>query len=127
MRRVTKYGTLNCTREPKPPLLSPRLTDTTTTTDGKTFAAEHRQVWFEYYLNQAVDLYSVAAIVASTDAQYLAELEMDYIGFAEETTQTMLAHLRTQPVVLNEEKRVLRRDFFRPWSDSPNMNLTRVR
>ena len=62
-------------------------------------------------------------IVASTDAQYLAELEMDYIGFAEETTQTMLAHLRTQPVVLNKEKRVLHRDFFRPWSDSPNMNL----
>ena len=123
MRRVTKDGTLDCTRAPKPPLLSPRLSDTTTATDGKTFAAEHRQVWFEYYLDQAVDLYGVAAIVASTDAQYLAELEMDYVGFAEETTQTMLAHLRTQPVVLNEEKRVLRRDFFRPWSDSPNMNL----
>ena len=48
---------------------------------------------------------------------------MDYVGFAEETTQTILAHLRTQPVVLNEEKRVLRRDFFRPWSEAPNMNL----
>ena len=48
---------------------------------------------------------------------------MDYVGFAEETTQTMLALLRTQPVVLNGEKQVLCRDFFRPWSDSPNMNL----
>ena len=48
---------------------------------------------------------------------------MDYVGFAKETTQTMLAHLRTQPVVFNEEKRVLRQDFFRPWSDAPNMNL----
>ena len=48
---------------------------------------------------------------------------MDYVGFSKETTQTMLAHLRTQPVVLNEEKRVLRRYFFLPWSDSPNMNL----
>ena len=113
MRRITKDENLDCTRAPKPPLLSPRLTDTTTATDGKTFAAEHRQVWFEYYLDQAVDLYDVAAIIASTDAQYLAELEMDYVGFAEETTQTMLAHLRTQPVVLNEEKRVLRRNFFR--------------
>ena len=123
MRRATKDGNLDCTRAPKPQLLSPRLTDTTTTTDEKTFTAEHRQVWFEYYLDQAVDLYGVAAIVSSTDAQYLAKLEMDYVGFAEETTQTMLAHLRTQPVVLNEEKKVLRRDFFRPWSDSPNMNL----
>ena len=119
MRRFTKDGTLDCTRAPKPPLLSPRLTDTTTSTDGKTFAAEQRQVWFEYYLDQAVDLYGVVAIVASTDAQYLAKLEMEYVGFAKETTQTMLAHLRTQPVVLDKEKRVLRRDFFRPWSDSP--------
>ena len=123
MRRVTKDGNLDCTRAPKPPLLSPRLTDTTTATDGKTFAAEHRQVWFEYYLDQVVDLYGVAKIIASTDTQYLAELKMDYVVFAKETTQTMLAHLRTQPVVLNEEKRVLRRYFFRPWSDSPNMNL----
>ena len=87
MRRVTKDGTLDCTRAPKPPLLSPRLSNTTTATDRKTFAAEHRQVWFEYYLHQAVDLYGVAAIVASTDTKYLAELEMDYVGFAEETTQ----------------------------------------
>ena len=45
MRRVTKDGNLDCTQAPKTPLLSPRLTDTTTATDGKTFAAEHRQVW----------------------------------------------------------------------------------
>ena len=89
----------------------------------QTFAAEHRQVWYEYYLDQVVDLYSVAAIVARSDGQYLAKIEMDYVGFAEETTLTMLAHLRTQPVVLNEEKRVLRWDFFRPWSDAPNMTL----
>ena len=98
MRRVTKDGNLDCARAPKPPLLSPMLTDTTTATDGKTFAAEHRQVWYEYYLDQAVNLYGVAVIVASSDGQYLAELDMDYVGFAEETTLTMLAHLRTQPV-----------------------------
>ena len=57
MRRVTKDGTLDCTRALKPPLLSPRLSNTTTATDGNTFAAEHQQVWFEYYLEQAVDLY----------------------------------------------------------------------
>ena len=123
MRRVTKYGNLDCAQTPKPPVLIPRLTDTTTATDGKTFAAEHRQVWYEYYLDQAVNLYGVTAIVASSNGQYLAELEMDYIGFAKETTLTMLAHLRTQPVVLNEEKRVLHWDLFRPWSYAPNMTL----
>ena len=62
-------------------------------------------------------------IVASSGGQYLAELEMDYVGFAEETTLTMLAHLGTQPLVLNEGKRVLHQDFFHPWSDAPNMTL----
>ena len=123
MRRVMQDGNLVCAQAPKPPLLSLRLTDTTTATDGKTFAADHHQVWYEYYLDQAVDLYGVAVIVASSGGQYLAELEMDYVGFAKETTLRILAHLRTQPVVLIEEKRVLRRDFFRPWSDAPNMNL----
>ena len=77
MRRVTKDGTLDCTRAPKPLLLNPRLSDTTTATDRKTFVAEHRQVWFEYYLEQAVDLYGVATVITSTNAQYLAKLEMD--------------------------------------------------
>ena len=66
MQRVTNDGTLNCTCSPKPPLLSPKLNDATSATDGKTFDAEHRQVWYEYYLDQAVDLFSVAAIVAPT-------------------------------------------------------------
>ena len=56
MRRVTKDGTLDCTRAPNPPLLIPRLSDTTTATDGKTFATEHRQVWFEYYLDRLVEV-----------------------------------------------------------------------
>ena len=82
MRRVTKDGTLDCTRAPKPPLLSPKLSNATTATEGKTFAAEHRQVWYEYYLDQVVVLYGVSTIVASTDDQYLAKLEMEYVGFA---------------------------------------------
>ena len=41
MRRVTKDGTLDCTRAPKPLLLIPRLSDTTTATDRKTFSAKH--------------------------------------------------------------------------------------
>ena len=69
MRLVTKDGTLDCTCAPKPPVLSPKLSDTTTATDGRTLAAEQRQVWYEYYLDQAVNLYGIADIVASTDAQ----------------------------------------------------------
>ena len=121
MRQVTKDGTLDCTCAPKPLLLSPKLNDATTARNGNNFAVEHKQGWYKYYLDQEVDLYGVSAIVASTDSQYLAELDMEYVGFAKETTETMLVHLHTQPVVLNEEKRVTRSAFFCPWSDSPNI------
>ena len=42
MRRVTKDGTLDCTCALNPPLLCPRLSNTTTATVGNTFAVEHR-------------------------------------------------------------------------------------
>ena len=39
----------------------------TKTADEKTLTATHKQTWYEYYLDQAVDLYGVATVVANTD------------------------------------------------------------
>ena len=48
---------------------------------------------------------------------------MDYIGYANETAHTMIAELRTYPVVLNTEKREIRSFFMALWSDSQDMTL----
>ena len=48
---------------------------------------------------------------------------MDYIGFTEKTTQSILVFLRTQPVVLNKEKWQTHSNFYLSWSDSPTMTL----
>ena len=48
---------------------------------------------------------------------------MDYIGYANETSNTMIVELRTHPVVLNAEKREIHSFFMAPWSNSPDMTL----
>ena len=70
-----------------------------------------------------VDQYTVAAIVANVDKQYIVAKCMDYIGYANETAHTMIAELRTHPVVLNAKKQEIRSFFMAPWSDSPDKTL----
>ena len=64
---------LNCSRTEDPTLLNLSNGDTTTTTDKKILTALHMVTWYEYYLEQAVDLYGVATIVANTYHRYLAK------------------------------------------------------
>jgi hypothetical protein len=76
-----------------PELLNPKITIETKATAKKTLVTEHKQIWYKYYLDQAINPYSVVAIVASTNPHYLAKKEMDYVGFAEEITQYLFIHL----------------------------------
>ncbi len=71
MRRVANNSTLNCDRVTMPALLNPKTTDTTSAVDEKIFATEHQKTWYKYYLDQAVDCYGIAVIIASTASQYL--------------------------------------------------------
>ena len=69
MQWVAKDDMLNCSRADEPTLLNPSIRGTTTATDEKILTAEHRVIWYEYYLEQAVDLYGISMIVANTDHQ----------------------------------------------------------
>ena len=78
--------------------------DNTTTTDDNIFTAEHRVSCYKYYLEQAVDYYSIAAIIATTKHQYLTKKHEDYVGSSNETMLSMIEQLETHPIILNEEK-----------------------
>ena len=101
MFRVEKDDKLDCSRADEPQLFNPNIGDTTTTTYENILTADHRVTWYEYYLEQAVDLYSIATIVANTDHQYLAKNHEDYVGYANETTRSMIDHIETQTTILN--------------------------
>ena len=114
---------MNCSRANDPTLLNLNIGDTAPATDEKILNAEHRVTWYKYCLEQAVDLYGAAKIVANTDHQYLTEKHKDYVGYANDTTRPMIKQLEMYPTILNEEKLEIRAAFFSLWSDAPDMNL----
>ena len=91
MRRFAKDDMLDYIRADEPQLLNSNIVDNTTTMVKKILTVDHRVTWYNYYLNQTVDIYSVATIVANTDHQYLTENHKDYVGYANETTCSMIA------------------------------------
>ena len=99
--RVTNDDALDYSRAVEPALRNPTITLSNLPEDEKTLHAEHKVAWSEYRIELAVDRYTVAAIVANVDKQYIVAKCMDYIGYANETAHTMIAELRTHPVVLN--------------------------
>ena len=123
MQRVAKDDTLNCSHANEPTILNPSIGDTNTATDKYILTAEHGVTWYEYYLEQALDLYSVAMIVANIDHQYLAKKHEDYSGYANKTMRSMIEQLETHPTILNEEKLKIRAALFAPLSNVPGMNL----
>ena len=121
--QVTNDDALDYSRAVEPALRNPMITLSTLPNDEKTLHAEHKFAWSEDELELAFDRYTVAAIVENVDKQYIFARCMDYIGYANEISHTMIAELRTHPVVLNAKKQEIRSFFMAPWSDSPDMTL----
>ena len=60
--------------------------------------------------------------------QYIEEKEVDYLGYSMETISSLIAHLRTWPVITNAEMMATKAAFVAPWSNSPNQhNITYAR
>ena len=103
--QVTNDDALDCSCTVEPALRNPRITLSTLPDNEITLHEEHKVVWSEYELELVVDRYAVVAIVANVDKQYIVAKCMDYIGYSNKTSHTMIAELTTCPVVLNAEKR----------------------
>ena len=122
-RRVTNDDTLDCSRAIEPTIRNPTIALCTLPNDEKTLHAEHKVAWSEYKLGLAVDRYTVVAIVANVDKQYIFAKCMDCIGYANKIAHIMIVEVRNHPVILHAEKREICSFFVAPWSDSPDMTL----
>ena len=56
--------------------------------------------------------------------QYIEEKEVDYLGYVIETILSLVAHLRTWPVITNAERMTTKAAFIAPWSDFSNPHLS---
>ena len=80
MRPAAGNKNLGCDRIKKPELIKPRIKYITQGWDILQFQACQNVKWQEYTLQAVVDLVVVLAIVSAVGAQYVEELNEDYIG-----------------------------------------------
>ena len=124
MRTITKNSALDCSRLKKPGLVHPSIAENTKGRDLLELQEKHKQTWAEYHSQTIIDAVAVEAIVAAVDAQYIDQLNEDYVGYKNATIKTMVAHLRTWYVITNAEKIAIKAAFHAPWADTPNAHVT---
>ena len=64
------------------------------------------------------------AIVAAVNAQYVEELEKDYVGYKNQTIKIMVTHLHMWYVINTNEKLATKSHFLAPRSDTPESHVT---
>ena len=124
MRHVANNPTLDCNRMENTPFTHPNITPLTTVTKDKQLTNKHKVTWDKYHLQEAVIFHGRAAIVAAVMPQYIEEKEVDYLRYVMETILSLVAHLRTWPVITNAEMMATKAALISPWSDSPDQHLS---
>ena len=71
---------LECGRIKRPEILNPKIEDNTKGCNILQLQEDHKIHWQEYTFQEAINAISVKAIVAAIDAQYMEQLEEDYVG-----------------------------------------------
>ena len=82
--------------------------------------ADHKTLWREFELQEAINAVGVEAIVKAVDKQYVQQLKQDYIGFTGKIIFAVLKHLRMWYTVTNSQKIAIKRRFHAPWSETLN-------
>ena len=124
MRLVANNPTLDCDRMEKPPFTHLDITPLTTLTKYKQLTNDHKVMWDEYHIHEAVIFHGRAAIVAAVMLQYIEEKKVDHLGYSMETILSLITHLCTWPVITNAESMATKTDFFAPWSDFPDQHIS---
>ena len=57
---------------------------------------------------------AVEAIVAAVNAQYVEDIEEDYVGYKNQTIKTMAKQLQTWYVITTNEKLAIKSHFLEP-------------
>ena len=77
-----------------PKLLNPKIGKDNKGRELLQFQEDHKVKWQEYTFQEVVDSVVVESINAAVDAQYVEELEDDYVEYKNQTIKTMIKQLR---------------------------------
>ena len=66
---------------------------------------------------------AVKSTFADIDAQYVEELEEDYVGYKNQIIKTMIQQLQTWYVITAKEKLAIKAHCLAPWSDTTDVHF----
>eukprot|EP00584_Thalassiosira_punctigera_P003639 CAMPEP_0172533752 /NCGR_PEP_ID=MMETSP1067-20121228/6340_1 /TAXON_ID=265564 ORGANISM="Thalassiosira punctigera, Strain Tpunct2005C2" /NCGR_SAMPLE_ID=MMETSP1067 /ASSEMBLY_ACC=CAM_ASM_000444 /LENGTH=437 /DNA_ID=CAMNT_0013318427 /DNA_START=299 /DNA_END=1609 /DNA_ORIENTATION=- len=89
--------------------------------------AEHKVLWWDYEPQEAIKAMGIKAIVKAVEEQYVQQLKQDYIGFTRVSIFSVLEHLRLWYTITNEQKIAIKKQFFAPWSETPDVHVKTYR
>jgi len=123
-RLVLAEPDLDCIIIPKP---GAAATDFLATDDANAVEKKkevHKVLWREYQMQEAINEIGVERIVEAVDAQYVEQLEKEYLGYSGISIFVMLQHLRTWYKITNAQQLAGKNRFAAPWSETPNAHVT---
>ena len=66
---------------------------------------------------------AVKSIIVAVDAQYVKNLEKNYIGYKKKNIRKMVEQLQTWSVIITKEKLAIKAHFLETWSNTPNTHI----
>jgi hypothetical protein len=113
---ITKAVVKSTMRLGQPVLVNPKINDTTSQLDLLTLHAKTKRLQKEFNLQEAVTTIGVQCIIDSVEEQYIEELNEEYFGYANQTTKTIIDHLRTNWCkVMTKECTNATEAFYHAW------------
>ena len=122
---VTRGVVTATNRVDQPPAVHPNIDDQTTQRELLRLQAETKKLQTAFELQEAVTNIGVQRIIDSVEEQYVAELNEDYFGYANQTIKSVLAHLRTKWCkVMTKERTDATDAFYHSWVPSTTHVIT---
>ena len=121
-RRQKKKPRLRAHQKNK--LLNPKIEDDTKGRNLIQFQEDHKVDWQEYTFQEVVYTVAVKAIVAAVDAQYVEELEQNYVSYNNHSIKTMIKQIQKWYVIKRLSLVVMTAQFLDPWRDTPDAHVT---
>ena len=101
----------------KPARIDPRIDGQTSNYLRLLYTREQDEKLLDYHTQEEVDDALKNLIIEAVDPQYIEEKKRDYVGYANETAKSMLAHIKsTWCKITTREKGVAQRALREPWN-----------
>jgi hypothetical protein len=122
---VTRQAVKSVDRLAQPPVVNPAIKDNTPQCKLLHLQAETKDLQKAFELQEAINNIGLQRIIDCVEEQYVEVLNEDYVGYANQTIKSLLAHLCTNWCkVMTKECTDATEAFYHAWVSSSTHVIT---